>query len=106
MTEMGTENRVVMSAGRVPIDFGGEEHRGWLPDSAAQPKATPIVRAAVGFRILETSGGYLLEWSPEAGEPVPTEPPYAGDTWHQTLSEALDQAHVMFGLLPGHWQRT
>ena len=102
---MGTEGRLVMWASRVPIKFGGEEHSGWLPAGAAPPKATPIVHAAIGFRIRETAGGYLLEWSPEEGESVPAEPPYAGDTWHQTLSDALDQAEVVFGLLPGTWQR-
>jgi hypothetical protein len=94
-----------MWANGVPITFGGQEHRGWLPNGAAQPRATPTIHAAIGFRILETSDGYSLEWGPEEGESVPSKPPYQGDTWHQTLAEALAYAQSTFGLLPGIWKR-
>jgi len=38
------------------IEFGGEEHTGWLPLQSAFPRATPVEIDLVDVRILETNG--------------------------------------------------
>ncbi len=77
----------------VPVRFGGEEHTGWLPANAAVPPPTPAEDALVDFEVGEVEGGYLLRWfSRNTG--------HHGDSWHETLEDALQQASSEFGVKP------
>ncbi len=66
----------------VPILFGGEEHSGWLPASAAEPPPTPVEEALVDFEISQVEGGYLLQWYSQNTS-------HRGDLWYETLEGAL-----------------
>jgi hypothetical protein len=80
----------------VPIRFGGEEHSGWLPANAATPRPTPVEDALVDFEIDELEVGYILAWySRNTG--------HHGDSWHETLDDALEQAGTEFGVRPEEW---
>lgn len=47
----------------------------------------------------EEGGGFILEWmGPKEGAP------YSGDTWHETLEDALLQARVTFGVDADSWE--
>ena len=43
------------------IQLGGEDHLGWLPENASQPRPTPIETALLDVRILEDVQGFILE---------------------------------------------
>jgi hypothetical protein len=77
----------------VPVRFGGEEHFGWLPANAATPRPTPVEVALVDFEVSEVKGGYILEWSSRNTS-------HHGDSWHETLEDALEQASAEFGVQP------
>ena len=80
----------------VPVRFGGEVHSGWLPANAATPPLTPVEDALVDFEVHEVEGGYILEWfSPNTT--------HHGDSWHETLDDALEQASTGFGVRPEEW---
>jgi hypothetical protein len=87
-----------------PVEFGGEQHSGWLPPNAVTPRPTPVERELVDVQIESTDGGYLLTW---AARPSSTcrelRPPKAGDTWHQTIEDAETAARVSFGIQHEHW---
>jgi hypothetical protein len=80
-----------------PIRFGGEKHRGWLPSDAALPPSNQLENAFVDVRILETEGGFILEWESRNTD-------HGGDTWHQTIGDAEDQAQHQFGIQTSDWQ--
>jgi len=71
------------------IQFGGQEHEGWLPPNASLPKATSVEKTKIDIRIIE-EGGYILEWQSQSGSKV-------GDTWHESVEEAEKQAKNQFG---------
>ena len=80
----------------VPVRFGGEEHSGWLPANAATPRPTPVEDALVDFEINEVEGGYILEWFSRNTS-------HKGDSRHETLEDALEQASTQFGVRPEAW---
>jgi hypothetical protein len=80
----------------VPVRFGGEEHSGWLPANAATPRPTPAEDALVDLEIEEVEGGYVLQWFSRGTA-------HHGDSWHETLEDALKQANIEFGLRPGEF---
>ena len=80
----------------VAVRFGGEEHSGWLPANAATPQPTPVEDALVDFEIGEVEGGYILEWFSRNTS-------HHGDSWHETLEDALEQARTEFGVRPEEW---
>jgi hypothetical protein len=80
----------------VPLRFGGEEHSGWLPANAATPQPTPVEDALVDFEVNELEGGYILEWYSRNTS-------HYGDSWHETLDDALEQASAEFGVRPEEW---
>ena len=82
-----------------PIEFGGEEHQGWLPLNASLPKATTIENTTIDIQIIEEAGGYLLVWQSQSGSK-------AGDTWHETIDEAERQAKNQFGAEEWEWQNS
>jgi hypothetical protein len=78
------------------VQFGGEEPCGWLPQAAATPLQTPVEIVELDFEIQETDGGYLLTWQG-------TDRRHCGDTWHESVGDALDQATLWFGIEPEEW---
>ncbi len=79
------------------IEFGGEEHTGWLPLKSAVPRATPVEKALVDVRILESDGGFIVEWESK-------EPDQPNDSWHATLEEAQHHARDQFGIEVSEWE--
>jgi hypothetical protein len=78
------------------VRFGGEEHSGWLPANAVTPPPTPVEDALVDFEVNELEGGYILEWFSRNTS-------HQGDSWHETLEDALEQASTEFGVMPEQW---
>jgi hypothetical protein len=78
------------------VQFGGEEHLGWLPEGAAIPAPTPPEIVTLDFEIQAADGGYLLIWQG-------TERRHCGDTWHASVDAAMEQAKVWFGIEPQEW---
>src|ERR671913_400952 len=60
------------------------------------PPPTPVVDALVDFEIGEVEGGYILEW-------FSCNTSHHGDSWHETLEDALEQARTEFGVRPEEW---
>jgi hypothetical protein len=81
----------------VPVRFGGEVHSGWLPANAVTPPPTPVEHALVDLEVDELEGGYILEWYSRNTS-------HRGDSWHETLEDALEQASTEFGVRPEEWQ--
>jgi hypothetical protein len=81
----------------VPVRFGGEEHSGWLPANAAMPPPTPVEDALVDFEVEEVKGGYILQWFSHNTA-------HQGDSWHETLEDALEQASTEFGVRPDEFR--
>jgi hypothetical protein len=79
------------------VQFGGEEHEGWLPPNASLPKATPVEKTRIDIRIVEEDGGYILEWQSQSGSK-------AGDTWHESIEDTENQAKNQFGAEAWEWQ--
>ncbi len=77
--------------------FGGEEHSGWLPPGAVTPPPTPIKDATLDLAILFDGHGFILEYSSRDAH-------HYGDTWHETLEDALRQAQLSFGIDPSEWE--
>jgi hypothetical protein len=88
--------RVVKQIGRHRVTFGGEAHSGWLPRGAAEPKRTLTKTVEVNLVILDDGAGYLLEWVGPTAE-------YSGDTWHETVEEAVAHAESALGVPPQLW---
>ena len=88
--------RVVKKLRNREVQFGGEEHTGWLPPGASRPPQTSVEVVRLDFEIQATDGGYLLIWEG-------TERRHCGDTWHSTASDAVDQAKLRFGIEPQEW---
>jgi len=87
---------VIKSLLAVPVCFGGEEHSGWLPVNAATPQPTPVEEALVDFEVHEVDGGYILAWYSHNTS-------HHGDSWHESLEDALEQASTEFGVTPEEW---
>jgi hypothetical protein len=80
----------------VPVRFGGEEHSGWLPANAVTPQPTPVEDALVDFEVNELEDGYILAWYSHNTS-------NHGDSWHETLEDALEHASAEFGVRPEEW---
>jgi hypothetical protein len=90
--------RVVRRVQNRTVRFGGEEHSGWLPPGAAQPLPTPTIDVLLNLEIAIGDGsGYFLQCSS-------TNTSYIGDTWHEDLEGAIEQATVQFGIEPAEWE--
>ena len=76
---------------------GGTQHCGWLPEGAAAPLPTPARDVAFNLEIQSDGSGYLLCYASEAGA-------LYGDTWHETLDEAEEQAAEWFGVSRDQWR--
>ena len=80
-----------------PIQLGGTEHSGWLPPNATLPQPTPVENAILDIRILETEGGFMLEWASRNTN-------HSNDTWHETIEDAEHQAAYQLGINPSEWE--
>jgi len=81
------------------VSFGGEKHSGWLPHGAVTPKPTPVELVELNLRIEKTSDGegYFLIWEDQSGR-------YCGDTWHQTVDDAVEAAESYFQIVADEWE--
>lgn len=77
------------------VRFGGPQRAGWLPPGAALPGEE---ETTVRLEIVRNEDGFFLE-SASSNPHFP-----AGDTWHATLEEALEQAESAFGVKASEWQ--
>ncbi|HEX7898427.1 MAG TPA: hypothetical protein VF950_11750 [Planctomycetota bacterium] len=83
----------------LPFQWGGEKHAGWLPKGAVEPKPRPKESDVLDIRIEEESGGYLLIWTGRlTGR--------HGDTWHETLQQAEEQAEANFDIVARQWVKS
>jgi hypothetical protein len=90
-------SRVQEIAG-LPFPWGGRKHTGWLPKGAVEPQPTPVEADILDILIEEESGGFLLIWSGRlTGR--------HGDTWHESLMKAEEQAEANFDIVPAQWVR-
>ena len=88
---------IVRKLRNVIVDFGGEEHAGWLPTGVSTPRATPVERVRMDLEIHQVDGGYLLTWDGHDEE-------HRGDTWHLTVEDAMAQARASFDVDPAEWE--
>jgi hypothetical protein len=87
-----------------PFTFGGEAHTGWLPPGAAIPLPTPVEHERLDVAIEAADGDYLLIWTAQPSQTCrDAGPPKCGDTWHQTLAQAEEDARETFGIGHQHW---
>ena len=88
---------VIQNVSGQMVRLGGEEHSGWLPESATAPLPTQVREVLFNLEILFDGSGYLLCYSSQDGE-------LCGDTWHETLREAEQAATNEFGVRAEQWQ--
>ena len=70
------------------------------PPGAAQPLPTPTIDVLLNLEIVSGDrgdSGYFLQSNS-------TNTSYLGDTWHESLEEAIDLARFQFGIEPGEWE--
>ena len=79
------------------VQFGGEEHEGWLPPNASVPKPIPVEKTTIDIEISKEGGGYLIVWQSQSGS-------RSGDTWHESLEDAENQAKQDFGIEDWEWE--
>jgi hypothetical protein len=88
----------------LPVTFGGEIHKGWLPPNAAMPLPTPIEYEVLDVTIQTESGGYLLIWTARPSETCRESlPPKAGDTWYKSVEDSEAAAQEWFGIEKNDW---
>ena len=83
---------------RVP----GEPYAGWLPRGSAPPLGTDTKDVELDLEIQaleDPERGFLLVSSSN-------ESAFNGDTWHESLELALQQAEHDFGVQPSEWTFT
>ena len=79
------------------VRFGGEQHSGWLPLSAAVPLPTPIERVVLDVEIHSEGTGFVLCWNARVGD-------RCGDLWFETLSAAETAATDEFDIASHDWK--
>ena len=80
------------------VTFGGEPHSGWLPPGAAVPMPTPVHEVELDLTIeSEDGGGFLLIYVSRDGS-------VRGDTWHESVANAREQAHFWFDVPTDAWR--
>jgi len=79
------------------VMIGGERHSGWLPKGAPTPLPTATRDVAFNIEIEFDGSGYLLCFVSAEGD-------LSGDTWHQTLDDAMKAAFENLGVRDDQWQ--
>jgi hypothetical protein len=88
-------SRIVREIRGLKRVFGGPDQAGWLPPEAAAPHAK---EATIDLEIIQNDDGFFLvseSSHPHFG---------GGDTWHQTLDDAIAQAELQFGVQRSEWK--
>jgi hypothetical protein len=88
--------KLLLHALGVEVSTGDETHVGWLPKDAAKPLRTPREPAIFDFRIYSSDGGFILEW-------VSRDNSIRGDLWFSTITGAVDETFVQWGLSVDSW---
>jgi hypothetical protein len=91
------EERVIKRLRGWRLTVGGDDHQGWLPPGAAQPRPEPVREVTFNLEILFDGHGWFLVFDSD-------DPELHGDTWHQSIEDAERQAKVDFGIEPSQWQ--
>ena len=95
---MGEEVKVFARIPSRMVRLGGEQHTGWLPEGAAQPLATPVAEVKMQLEITDDGGSnHLLVYESEHGA-------HHGDTWHQSVEEAMEAAESYFQIPKSEWE--
>jgi hypothetical protein len=81
------------------VSIGGEPHSEWLPPGAGVPLPMPIREVELDLMIesQDGGGGFLLIYRSRDGS-------VQGDTWHETVADAREQAHAWFDVSPDAWR--
>ncbi|HVJ85642.1 MAG TPA: hypothetical protein VM452_08350 [Caulifigura sp.] len=91
--------KVIQRASAVPVQIGGIEHSGWLPDGASQPLPTPVRSLIVDLEIVDLGHSEcLLSYQSHDGT-------LSGDDWYASLEQAIRGAEEMFGVAPTQWRQ-
>jgi hypothetical protein len=77
--------------------FSGDDVAGWLPAHAAGPESTAFKDLMLDIRIIEAEGGYIFAWQSRTTNE-------ANDTWHESIEEALQEAHEKLGIKATEWE--
>ena len=91
--------RVIREAKGIVLKLPAQPHVGWLPIGAATPEGYDAKDVVLNLAILALDPpdtGYILEFSS-------SEPGYSGDTWHESVELALQQAKQDFGVEGRDW---
>jgi hypothetical protein len=81
----------------VRVRFGGESPSGWLPAGAAKPLPTPVHEVSLDLTIESIEGGFIFQWAGPS-------PQFCGDTWHESVRDAMKSAMGLFGVQPEEWR--
>jgi hypothetical protein len=87
--------RVVKEIRGLKRVFGGSDQAGWLPPEATAPRAE---QTTIDLQIVQKDEGFFLvshSSHPHFG---------SGDTWHQTIDDAIAQAEFQFGVKRSEWK--
>lgn len=87
--------KVIRQIKGLHFSFGGPAESGWLPAGASPPKQQETV---LDLSIEEGDGGFSLV--SESSHPHFR----GGDSWHNTLADALAQAESQFGVKASDWK--
>jgi hypothetical protein len=79
------------------VRIGGTRHSGWLPANATTPLPTPLREVLLDIEIQFDESGYVLWYMSQDGV-------LHGDTWHEMLAEAEQEASQVFGVQADQWQ--
>jgi hypothetical protein len=63
------------------------------PYERGDTPAYAVEDALVDFEVHEVEGGYILAWFSRNTS-------HRGDSWHESLEDALEQANTQFGVRP------
>ena len=88
---------VIKQIRNVDVRFGGEPPTGWIPLGASPPPDTPIRTVKIDFEIHKDKSGFFFVYR---GPDLTS----SGDSWHQSLSEALECAKKSFGIKADDWE--
>jgi hypothetical protein len=88
--------KTVATISKRRLRIGGEQHSGWLPEGAATPLPTPIRELDFELSIVNDGFGFLFCYNSEDNS-------VCGDTWHETLKDALAAAKDYFGISESEW---
>ena len=91
------EQRIVKRVTGWRLTVGGEQHQGWLPPGAADPRPEPVREVTFNLEILFDGEGWLLVFDS-------LHPEFCGDTWHESLEDAERQPQEDFGIEPSQWE--